>query len=216
MPCPVDIVSPTGGQTEACAQVLAQAFQDDPLMVYALPNAQARARLLPGLLRIVVRYCQRYGAIYTTSGMEAVVCCLPPGQAPTIGRLALISLSGVPVRLGLMGLRRYLRASAHSDYAHKQAAPGAHWCIWALGVDPAHQGHGFGGRLVRTVLQQARTQRLPCYLDTENPRNVSFYQRHGFRQVSETAIAGSGVSVYAMVWEPEEFWQTNPVRGTLR
>jgi predicted GNAT superfamily acetyltransferase len=54
------------------------------------------------------------------------------------------------------------------------------------------------------VLRQAEAQGKPCYLDTENPRNVPFYGQFGFRQVSETPIAGSDVRVYAMLWEPDE------------
>ena len=173
-------------------------------MVYVLPDAQRRRRLLPDLFGIVVRYCLRYGAIYTTSGLEGVICCLPPGQATTISRLALIGLSDPPLQLGLSGLRRFLRASSASDRAHKRAALGAHWYIWSLGVDPACQDHGFGGQLVRTVLWQARAQSKACYLDTENPRNVPFYGQFGFRQVSETPITGSDVSVYPMLWEPDE------------
>ncbi len=204
MPASHEPIILNGAQTITSAHLLARAFQDDPLMVYVLPNAQRRRRLLPVLFRIVVGYCLRYGVIYSTPGLEAVICCLPPGQTTTIGRLARVSLSGPPFQLGLTGLRRFLRASSASDQAHKQAAPGAHWYIWALGVDPACQGHGFGGQLVQTVLRQARAQGLPCYLDTENPRNVPFYGQFGFRQVSETLIAGSDMRIYAMLWTPDE------------
>jgi ribosomal protein S18 acetylase RimI-like enzyme len=96
------------------------------------------------------------------------------------------------------------RGASVLDRAHKQAAPGAHWYIWSLGIDPACQGHGFGGQLVRTVLWQAKAQSKACYLDTENPRNEPFYGQFGFRQVSETPITGSDVSVYAMLWKPDE------------
>jgi hypothetical protein len=191
-------------QTEAGAHVLARAFQHDPLMVHVLPNPQKRQRLLPVLFRIVVHYSLRYGVIYAAPSLEGLICCLPPGQTASIGRLALVSLSRPPLQLGLTALRRLLRASNTVDRAHEQVAPGAHWYIWALGVDPTNQEHGVGGHLVRTVLQQARAQRLPCYLDTENPRNVAFYHRYGFRQARESVIAGSDVHVYAMLWEPKE------------
>lgn len=203
-PFPHEPILLSGAQAKAGAQLLARAFQNDPLMAHVLPNAHRRRRLLPVLFGVVVRYCLRYGAVYTTSGLEGVICCLPPGQTTTFGRLALISLSDPPLQLGLTGLRRFLRASSSTDQAHKQAAPGAHWYIWALGVDPACQGHGFGGRLVQTVLWQAEVQGKACYLDTENPRNAPFYGKFGFRQISETSIAGSDVRVYAMLWEPDE------------
>jgi len=204
LPTPHEPILLNGAQAKAGAHLLARAFQNDPLMVHVLSDAQRRKRLLPILFGVVVRYCLRYGAVYTTSGLEGVICCLPPGQTTTIGRLALISLLDPPLQLGLTGLPRFLRASSASDRAHKQAAPGAHWYIWSLGVDPACQGHGFGGQLVRTVLWQAKAQSKACYLDTENPRNEPFYGQFGFRQVSETPITGTDVSVYAMLWKPDE------------
>jgi ribosomal protein S18 acetylase RimI-like enzyme len=202
-PTPHEPIILKAAQAEAGAHVLAKAFQDDPLMVYMLPSAQKRRRLLPDLFGFVVRYCLRYGVIYTTPGLEGLVCSLPPGQAKTAIRLALISLSGAPIQLGPTGLWRYLRASKYTGKAHEQAAPGLHWYIWALGVDPACQGRGFGGQLVRAVLQQARVQGLPCYLDTQNPDNVPFYQRQGLRQESEAMVPDSGVRVYAMLWKPD-------------
>jgi ribosomal protein S18 acetylase RimI-like enzyme len=192
-------------QVEAAAHVLARAFRNDPLMVYVMPNEEKRQRLLPALFRIPVHYCLRYGIIYTAPDLDGLACCLPPGQSTTTTvRLALASLRSIPVPLGLTGLRRFLNASKHMDSAHKQAAPGAHWYLWALGVNPERQGQGLGSQLLQTVIRQAGTQCLPCYLDTQNPRNVPFYQQYGFRQVSETTISGSDVHVYAMLWEPGE------------
>src|SRR5262249_48797270 len=122
-PSPHEPVLLSGAQSEVAARLLARAFQQDLLMVHVLPNAQRRERLLPALFGIVVRYCLRYGAVYTTSGLEGVVCCMPPGQTTTIGRLARISLSDPPLQLGLTSLQRFLRASSASDQAHKRAAP---------------------------------------------------------------------------------------------
>jgi acetyltransferase (GNAT) family protein len=202
-PVPHEPTMLDSGQSEAAAHLLARAFASDPFMVYAMPSSQRRSRVLPVLFRIIVRYCLRYGAIYATSNLDGVACCLPPGQTATIGRLALISVSAPPLQLGLTGLRRFLRVSTVAERAHTQAAPGAHWYLWALGVDPACQGRGRGCQLVRTVLRQARARDLPCYLDTENPRNVPFYQRLGFRLVSETMIPSSDVSISTMLWDPD-------------
>lgn len=191
-------------QIKAAAQLLGNAFQNDPLMVYLTPNADKRSRLLPSLFGVVARYCLRYGTIYTTPDLDGVACCLPPGQTiPTIGRMLRSSLRGAPVQLGLSGLLRFLHASKYMDETHEQVAASAHWYLWVLGVDPQRQGHGFGGKLVQTVLQQARAQNLPCYLETENPRNVPFYQQHGFRLMREISIPGSEVHVSALLWESE-------------
>jgi hypothetical protein len=203
-PAPLSPIRLNASQIEAGADLLARAFQNDPLMIYFVPNQEKRRRLLPVLFRIVVRYCLRYGIIYTTPDLDGLVCCLPPGQTKTIGRLACASLSGIPVQLGLAGLWRFLHASTYTGSAHKQAAPGIHWYIWVLGIDPDRQGHGFGGHLLQAVQKLVLAEGLPCYLDTQNARNVPFYQQHGFRQVNETQISGSDVHVYAMLWKLDE------------
>lgn len=198
----VEPVILTATQTTIASYVLGRAFQDDPLMAYMVPNAEKRKRLLPVLFRVVVRYCQRYGVLYTTPDLKALICGLPPGQAASIGRLILTSLSAPPIMIGLRGLRRFVHASLSTNEAHERAIAGAHWYIWALGVDPACQGQGLGGKLLQAILRQATAQSLPCYLETENPRNLPFYQRHGFRLRSDAMISGSNVHVYALLWEP--------------
>lgn len=190
-------------QIAQASSLLGRAFQNDPLMIYVIPDAEKRRRLLPTLFRSAVSYCLRYGIIYTTPGLQGLVCCLPPGQAKMITRLALTSLESVPFGLGLSGLRRFLYTSKYTASAHKQAASGDHWYVWVLGVDPEQQGSGVGGQLLQTVLQQAREQNVPCYLDTQNPCNVPFYQKQGLHQVSQTQVPGSDVQVYAMLWEPD-------------
>lgn len=184
--------------------MIGRAFQNDPFMVYLVPDPAKRKRFLPDLFRIMLRYCSRYGTVYTTADLAGAACCLPPGQTnPTIARLMGASMRSMPILFNLARLRRFLQVTEITDREHIQTIPGEHWYLWVLGVEPQKQGQGIGSKLLQTVLQQARTQNLPCYLETENPRNVPFYQSHGFRLVSETVVKGSELRVYAMLWEPE-------------
>lgn len=55
-----------------------------------------------------------------------------------------------------------------------------HWYLPWFGVDAAVQGRGLGGALMQHCLEVMDKDHLPAYLDSPNPRNVSFYERHGF------------------------------------
>lgn len=192
-------------QVEHAARLLGRAFQDDPLMAYISPSEARRRRKLPAFFRVAIRYCLRYGAVYTTEELDGVACSLPPGQTdPSVSRLLRIVLSGTLWLPGPLELRRALHATTYTDETHASTAPGPHWYLWVLGVEPEKQSRGTGGRLLQTVIQQARGQGVPCYLETENPRNVPFYQKHGFRLVHEVAIPKSNVHIYALLWEPGE------------
>jgi ribosomal protein S18 acetylase RimI-like enzyme len=76
-----------------------------------------------------------------------------------------------------------------------------HWYLPLIGVDPAHQGKGYGDALMSYALDRCDRERVPAYLESSNPRNVSFYRRHGFEPVG-TIQAGSSPTLVPMVRRP--------------
>ena len=65
-----------------------------------------------------------------------------------------------------------------------------------LGSDALFQGKGIGSKLISHGIDRAETLNVPCYLESSNPRNVPFYERHGFKTVElwypfEDAAAGT-------------------------
>ena len=67
-----------------------------------------------------------------------------------------------------------------------------------LGVDPASQGQGLGSRLLQPALARADLAHMPCYLETNNPSAVPFYQKLAFSVVEEHHAKGSGPGLWAM------------------
>ena len=55
-----------------------------------------------------------------------------------------------------------------------------HWYLEAIGCVPEARGQGVGGTLLEPVLARCDAEGLPAYLESSNPRNISFYERHGF------------------------------------
>jgi len=185
--------------------VMGRAFQDDPGWQYLIPEDARRLRLLPTFFSIVVRYGLCYGEVYTTPALEGVACWLPPGNTtPLFSRLARIGIrdARLGLELGWAGFRRYMVMEAYVDAAHKQCAPGRHWYLWAIGVDPACQGQGIGGMLMQPVLARADAGGLPCYLETSKETNVPFYRKYGFTVVSEGVVPKSDLRVWTMLRKP--------------
>jgi ribosomal protein S18 acetylase RimI-like enzyme len=67
-----------------------------------------------------------------------------------------------------------------------------------LGVEPALQGQGIGGRILAFGLERADAQRMPCYLDINNPDNIPFYQRYGFEVTEESNLPGYEFRIWGM------------------
>ncbi len=185
------------------SEVLARAFYTDPMLQCLVPNDAKRTHLLPSFFGLVVRYCLSYGEVYTTPTLKGAACWLTPGNTtPTFARILRTGVYVSPLDFGLAGLLRILQISAYTEAAHVRAAPGQHWYLWALGVDPPHQGQGIGGMLIQPVLARADADGLPCYLETENPRNVPFYQKHGFKVMSEGEVTSHRLHIWSMLREP--------------
>ncbi|MDQ3418909.1 MAG: GNAT family N-acetyltransferase, partial [Acidobacteriota bacterium] len=61
-----------------------------------------------------------------------------------------------------------------------------------VGIEPTAQGLGLGRALLAPILEEARRDRLPCYLETAQPNNVPFYEHLGSTcfATSSTRVAG--------------------------
>jgi len=188
----------------AAADVLARAFEDDPVVVWLVPDDQQRSRDLPWAMNLMTRYALKYGQIDTTAGQpEAVALWLPP-ESPIIGTLR-IMCTGMwlaPLKLGFGVFGRYLKWANFSEHLHKRDMPPRHWYLPLIGVDPPHQGKGFGGRLMERALARADADRVPCYLENTKERNLPFYQKHGFEVIVEEKVAEDGPTIWTMKREP--------------
>ena len=76
-----------------------------------------------------------------------------------------------------------------------------HFYLSVLGVEPGRQGQGVGSRLIGPGLEMCDREGVPAYLETAKARNVTFYERHGFRVTDERRLP-RGPKVWLMWREP--------------
>lgn len=196
-------------QVPRVAALLARAFEDDPLMDYAMPDPAARARLLPKLIGLNVRYGQRYGEVYATAKWEGAAVWLPPRRTRyTPWRMLRAGMFAAPLAVDWAVLRRLSVVENYTARLHRLHAPREHWYLSQIGVEPNRQGQGIGSALLRPMLARMDAQSVPCYLETEKAANVSFYRKHGFTVVADGDAVAGGPHVWAMVRTP------NVVGGT--
>jgi ribosomal protein S18 acetylase RimI-like enzyme len=68
-----------------------------------------------------------------------------------------------------------------------------------IGVAPVHQGNGNGSKLLRSKLAQIDKNNFPCYLHTENEKNVKYYEKFKFELIGKIKIPNSEVTLNAML-----------------
>jgi ribosomal protein S18 acetylase RimI-like enzyme len=185
-------------------EALGRAFINDPLITYVIADEHRRRQLTPGLYGGIVRYALLYGKPFTTETVAGAACWLPPEQSsPTLLRMLKAGMWRVPFRLGWKSYQRLNEFEAQAEKLHQRHATKPHWYLWALGVDPAQQGRGFGGSLLQPVLARADAEKTPCYLETQNPRNLPFYEKHGFKVSEQREVFKDAVTTWAMLRQPQ-------------
>ena len=190
-----------GGEPQSGAMVasLAAAFADDPAMSWIFPARAERLRRLPGLFAALVSEDLRLGEALISPGAEAVTLWHGSGHVRTSPWQLLRELPGFFALLGPHTLRA-LRIS-HAIKEHHPAGMAYSYLHFA-GVDPAFQGRGWGGAVIRAGQDRARAAGLPVYLETATPENVGLYQRLGFTVTQEWNVAGGGPHFWSMLWRP--------------
>ena len=125
-----------------------------------------------------------HGSALATDGFTGVALWLPPGVEPDGDGLSAVMQSTVaPAKLE-DGAGLFEQMAAYHPHE-------PHWYLPLIGVDPAHFGEGHGDALMSHALARCDRERVPAYLESTNPRNISLY---GATASSRSARSRSGTS----------------------
>jgi GNAT superfamily N-acetyltransferase len=185
------------------SNVLARAFDDDPVFRYLYPTPCRRRRTCRGFMRAIVRDALPFGEVWSVVDDDAVVATagwLPEGAyPPSRWRGARMLASSWDTILTPHTFRDGLRYLTETEKLHPKEP---HWYLAVIGVEPERQGHGLGGKLLATVLDRLDATRVPAYLETSTAANVAWYRHHGFDLRDEVNPARAGPPVWTMWREP--------------
>jgi predicted N-acetyltransferase YhbS len=188
----------THDDAPALDDVLANAFFDDPVSHWMLPNAERRkAHLRLGMGHVLREvYLPKQGA-WATDALDGVAMWGKPGDPKPS---TLHELRGLPTFARTFGrhLPRALRAFGSVE---KRRPSEPHWFLDILAVRPDRQGQGVGSSLLTHALAEADRAGVPAFLGTSNQRDLALYERFGF-VVSEEFDTGP-VHVWAMLRQPK-------------
>lgn len=192
------------GEINDLAAVLTRAFARDPFYSYLVGSASERnQRMRDGWSGLLRHASDRLSTTYTTDDLAGVAIWYPPGYTgPSfIGSLRLLP-SVSRLAGGLRRLREVSKAVAALEERRHRHAPGAHFYLSALGVEPDRQGEGLGTALMQPVLERADRDGLPAYLETATARNVLLYERQGFGVIEELTLPNTDVHGWLMLRPP--------------
>jgi len=164
-------------------RTLVAAFADDPVERWLYPEPTEYLTHFPRFLAAFGGRAFDEQTVWRLGDFSAVALWLPPGAEPdgdAIG--AVLEATVSPSKHGDTFAVLEQMEDAHPTYPH--------WYLPWFGVDSVLQGRGLGGELLEQCLEIVDESHLPAYLETPNPRTLTFYGRHGFEETG-TAQAGA-------------------------
>lgn len=190
----------TTKDTDWASETLEQAFYTDPLLNFIYGDTIDEPGRLNWFFRVTFRLVALYGECFSTAERDGVLMVLPPDQTKmTIGMIYRSGILAAPFKMGWASFSRMMTFMDFAEKEHKAAASFDHYYILTVGVLPARQGMGVGKKLMARALEIADANNMPCYLETQNEKNVPIYQRFGFEVVSDKEIPNEGLHNWGML-----------------
>ena len=149
-------------------------FAADPMTRWVWPDPSEYLRMMPRFAKAFGGRAFEHGTADITDGARAAALWLPPGVEPDDAEMGAIMEETLRPDIAedigavLKGMAQY----------HPREP---HWYLPLIAADPNWIGQGLGALLMKHALQRCDEQGVAAYLESSNPRNISLYQRHGFR-----------------------------------
>lgn len=170
-------ISPDG--LSVVAKVLAEAFAEDPVFIWAMPKAVTRQSDAAAFFTFYLR---------RTQSSQREVFATPDRSAVAV--MTTVNPLDNKLRKGQSELSSLVRTtSPAADYfrwieTFRPAIP--HRYLEFIGSSPASRSKGQGSILLKTLLAMSAREGLPVWCWSSNPRNLPFYHRLDF-------VAGAGL-----------------------
>jgi ribosomal protein S18 acetylase RimI-like enzyme len=178
----------------AAIDAIVLAFVADPMTRWTWPQPHQYLGAMPDVSRAFGGGAFTHGGADCTDGCSGAALWLPPGVDPDKTRMEEIfgRTASPAARRDMPGLFGQMESYHPRD---------PHWYLPLIGVDPARQGQGLGDALMTHACARCDRDKLPAYLESSNPRNISLYRRHGFEEIG-TIQSGSSPTVVPMLRRP--------------
>ncbi len=169
-------------------------------MTWMFQGASDPARPLAAFMRIICERSISVGHAYELATGAGAALWAPPDCA-LFDDAAGMELFGVlSDEVGPKRAESVLVALREATDFHPEEP---HFYLSTIGVDPDSRGHGYGAALLSRILDVCDAERVCAYLESSNPRNISLYERHGFRAVVEVRLP-DGPVMTPMIRQPQQ------------
>jgi ribosomal protein S18 acetylase RimI-like enzyme len=186
-------------EQDAAVSAIVRAFSADPVALWMYPDLQQYWQHFPSFVKAFAGAAFEPGSADLVDGYLATALWLPPGIHPDEEAMGKLIRSTVPA-----GDQANVFAVFEEMDRYHPIEP--HWYLPMIGVDPAHQGQGYGSGLLQHGLARCDREDKLAYLESTSLESLRLYERHGFELLG-TIQVGSSPQVFPMLRKPRAIWR---------
>lgn len=184
--------------------LLAEAFKNDP--VWSAIFKESDFSKMHYFFEGPARFGLKYGQVFSPSNkLEGVMVWAHSKDADmTIwkGIRCGSFMSGFKVGFKIMSQMMPMFMPLEDD--RKENMKGREYIyLMVIGIDPKYQGQGYGGNMLKTLLSEADSKKLPIYLETSTDRNIKMYEKLGFKILKKMTHPIINIPQWEMLKEPQ-------------
>ena len=171
----------TWADEKAISALMGLAFAADPFVRWLLPDPYNFLKSNEKYTGLSSGPAFDNGSAFVIGDICGAALWLPPGSKVDSEPLAALR-------------DRYFDPAVLDGFAELMEKSGVyrpvepHWHLTLIAVDPVKCGRGYGAALMSHALEICDRDKLPAYLESTNPANLSLYKRFGFELLAEVRV----------------------------
>lgn len=148
-------------------------------------------------LRTLMEYsyfvANSFGDIYMSENQLACALLIDPTKKKTTLTSIYWDLKLVFTCIGIFNIGKVLKREKSIQQNHPKE-DFIH--LWYIGVKKSEHGKGVGTKLMNQIIKDYSLKNKPIYLETSMEKNFPFYEKLGFKMISEMESVGYPLRMY--------------------
>lgn len=164
---------------EQIIKILSESFHDNKSTNFVIKQVKKKDFRLRKLIEYSIFYGESFGEVYLSEDNHSCYIILDTEKKKTTLKSVFWDLRLIFQCIGLTNIKKVLKRESLIKSNH----PKENFIhLWYIGVIPTEQGLGKGTRLMKMIIDDARSQNKKIYLETSTERNFKFYEDLGFKE----------------------------------
>jgi len=162
---------------ERVVDILSKSFDDNKSVNCIIKQDRKRTQRIKKLMEYSFDLCYLFGDIFLSEDKEGCALVVMPDKKRTTLKSIFLDVKLVLLVIGLSNIKKAMKRESIVNKHHPELP---FYYLWFIGVEPAAQNNGIGTKLMNGVINDAKMNHRPIYLETSTLKNIPWYEKLGF------------------------------------